>query len=164
MDKNFRTKDYVVNDYSNYALINFSKNEKDFERNGLIDCLNQLVFLKATFRELHEKHITFGNVRPYIDGTATYSLCDHINILKSSISSIMPLEKLERGKKYYLLGYVRKYGELNDRLGIELATNFDIFPIIRTDRLSQKYKSFVEEKCYKFPPDNWLRRKYKKPE
>lgn len=161
MEKKWNGKSYVVNDYENYALKHFSDNEKNYERDGLKDCLNQLVFVKATFREIHEKHITFGNVRPYVDGTATFSLCDHINILKSTLANVLPIEKLESGKKYYLLGYVRKYGELNDRYGIELATNFDIFPIIRTDKLSEKYKSFIEKNCYKFSPENWLRRKYK---
>ena len=56
MEKKWNGKSYVVNDYENYALKHFSDNEKNFERDGLKDCLNQLVFIKATFREIHEKH------------------------------------------------------------------------------------------------------------
>lgn len=159
--KTYNNKKYIVNDKTNnYALENLTTEKKHYIREGLSSCENQLIFVKSTFKEIHDNHITFGNIRPYVDGTATYILCNHVNILKRTVQKYINIHSLEKGKKYYIFGYVKKYGNENERYGIELAENIEVSPIFEIHKLTTKEINYSKEKAYKFNPNAWLRRKY----
>lgn len=68
---------------------------KNYYRNRLVNYQNQPVVLSGKFKKVHDKHITFTTIRPYIKGIKTFTLCDHINLSRTEVESVIDIKMLE---------------------------------------------------------------------
>ena len=121
---------------------------KNYMRVRLLSCTDRPVILSGIFRKIWDKHITFTSVRPYIQGIKTITICDHINLKRTDVESVINLNDLKQGKRYYIIGYCEKYPR-NDRMGVRLAVENTFVPIFEIG----DYKLFPKDAlaiCHRF--------------
>ena len=106
--------------------------QKNHFRAKFDESVGSLVILRARFRGLHRLHVTFGNVRPYIKGVNTLTVCNHITVFRPTLEKyINPHDLVDKGS-YYIIGYCEPYFKDPERIGIILAEDLDHAPILRS--------------------------------
>ena len=127
-----------------------NKEKKNYYRSKLLEC-KRPVIVSGKFVKIWNKHVTFITIRPFLAGNHALTICNHINIRKNDLESVINLDSLVKGHRYYLIGHCREYG--NGRMGINLAKEVEmpIFPMgdsykyLSKDVLSVCHNFSVEE-------------------
>ena len=139
-------------DFSNKEIID--KELKNYYRIKLLEYQERPVIVSGKFNKIWDKHITFTTIRPYIPGCHTVTICSHINLFRPDVEKVFDVTTFEKRKKYYIIGYCEPYGD--DRMGIRLATDCGIVPIIRPSELGMIPLDVACE-CYRFNTDEYIR-------
>lgn len=129
---------------------------KNYYRNRLVNYQNQPVVLSGKFKKVYDKHITFTTIRPYIKGIKTFTLCDHINLSRTEVESVIDIKMLEINRKYYIIAHCVPYRN-SERMGVRLATEYSFTPIIRAINENVIPKE-VFEVCQEFNADEYARK------
>ncbi len=127
---------------------------KDYVRNKLFACQDRPVILSAVYRKTWEKHVTFTSVKPYIPNTRVITICDHINLFRRDVESVLDLGTLNPGERYYIIGYCTPY-KFADRMGVQLAINegfCPIFGILEYNKMPPK----ITSRCHRFSIEEYL--------
>ncbi len=111
------------------------KIEKNYFRTELFELAKEAenVFFILTGKYKHtenQKWATFTTIRPYIPGQKTFTVCNHINIKRESVSRYLMLTEKMHNRKFYICAWITEYehyGEL--RAGVELADTKEQKPI-----------------------------------
>ena len=128
---------------------------KNYYRNQLINYQKQPVILSGKFKRIHDDHITFTTIRPYIRCVKTVTLCNHVNLYRPEVESVIDINTLEYNHKYYIIAHCLPYRD-SDRMGIRLATEYSFVPIVRA-----KNPDVIPEEafeiCQEFNADEYAR-------
>ena len=128
---------------------------KDYLRTKLYECTDRPVIVSGIFTFIHDKHVTFTSIQPYIPGIKCLTICDHINILRRDIEKVIDLNSLEYNARYYIIGYCKSYGI--DRMGINLAINYTHIPIFGIHEFSKMPKDIFSD-CHRFSIEDYIRK------
>lgn len=139
-----------------YATDIDDKYQKNYIRVQLEKYPGRPVILLGKFKMIHDKHITFTTIRPYIKGTHTITLCDHVNLFRPDVEPVIDIASLERNRKYYIIAYCTPYSK-SDRMGIKLATDVGFPPIIRAEGAHVIPKEAFEI-CQRFSSEDYVRK------
>lgn len=128
---------------------------KNYMRVKLCEPRHEPVILIGTFKKVWPKHVTFTTIRPYIKGVKTLTICNHINIKRTTLEKYIDLSTLVADKKYYIIGYCRQYSKENERMGVRLAENLQGPPILEIDDIRNIPKDTFE-KCHLFSIEDYI--------
>lgn len=129
------------------------KELKNYFRKKLSDCRNRPVILSGVYVKTWPQHVTFTTILPYIESVKAITVCDHINILRSDLERVYPLENLEVGKRYYIIGYCNVYGK--GRMGVKLLLEKGFCPIVDLTEFNKIPKDIIS-RCYRFSIEEYL--------
>lgn len=128
---------------------------KNYMRVKLLKCTVRPVILSGVFRKVWEKHVTFTSVKPYIQGIKTLDICDHINLFRPDLERYISLDTLEFGKRYYIIGYCKKYPN-SERMGVNLPKNVKYKPVFPICDFKRFPKDILAE-CHRFSIEEFIR-------
>ena len=83
--------------------------DKNYFRIYLKEVANRPVIVSGKFKRLHDNHLTFTTIRPYIKGIHTKTICNHLNILREECQKYLDVNGMIQNKKFYLVGYFKTY-------------------------------------------------------
>ena len=107
---------------------------KNYYRTKLKENMHKLLILHGKFKNISEYYVTFSTIRPYIKGVHTKTICNHLNININDVKKIIDLSELEYNRKYYMIGYVKKYNNI-DRYGFKLEMKLGYPPLFICDKI-----------------------------
>ncbi|MBU5336155.1 hypothetical protein [Intestinibacter bartlettii] len=136
------------------------KKYKNYFREELRKCQGRPVMLTGKFKCVWKKHVTFTTIRPYIQNCKTITICNHINLYKPDVEKVYDIDKLEKNRKYYIIGFCEEY-RTQDRIGIKLAIGFEFKPLIKASDLEQNILEDISSICYRFSIEEFLRESQK---
>lgn len=108
---------------------------KNYYRIKLKENKNKLIILSGKFKRIGKNYITFSTIRPYIKGFHTKTMCNHLNIDKNDVKKIINLSELKYNRKYYIIGHVEKYNNV-DRYGLKLEMKLNYPPLFICDKIT----------------------------
>lgn len=126
---------------------------KNYIREKLRKCGRRPIIVSGVFVKVWDQHVTFIAIQPYIEGVKAFTICDHINIFRRNLESVISLDSLVGGKRYYLIGYCNTYG--NGRFGIKLAKGLGFVPFFGIDEFEKMSKDIIS-KCYRFSIEEYI--------
>lgn len=132
---------------------------KNYIRQKLFQCQDRPVIISAVFKKIWEKHITFTSVKPFIANTRVISICDHINLYRPDVESVIDINTLTIGKRYYIVGYCEPY-RYDDRMGVRLVINHKYSTIFGINEFEKMSKDLLSE-CHRFSIEEYLSKKQK---
>lgn len=130
---------------------------KNYIRIRLCECQDRPVILIGTFKKVWDKHITFTTIRPYLQGTQTITICDHINLYRPDVEKALDISKLEKDRKYYIIGFCTPYPR-STRMGVKLATGYGFRAIFRIGEFA-KMPDTIFSVCHRFGIDEFISNK-----
>lgn len=151
-------------DYNNiHEQDTFLKNlyEKNYKRVELSKAGNRPMILRGKFKRAWDGYITFTNIRPYVPGIHTKTICNHINILKDDAKKQIDIASMERNRTYYLIGRCVEYSNESGRYGFKLAMDIFEHTLFIVDNAKEYLTKDVEDACYTFDKDEYVRDKYR---
>jgi hypothetical protein len=129
------------------------KELKNYFRKKLSDCGNRPVILSGVYVKTWPRHVTFTAILPYIESVKAITICDHINIRRSDLERVYPIDNLKVGRRYYLIGYCNTYGQ--GRMGVKLLLGKGFCPIFEIDEFEKMPKDIISL-CYRFSIEEYL--------
>lgn len=138
------------------------KLEKNFYRDLLKqlikDTEGRAIIVSAKYKHTNNlKWVTFTTVRPFIPDTRTSTLCNHINVERSSINTRLNLGEELHNRKFYIIGYPFIYLHYGvERGGLRLADDLGIPPIVFNQDF-YKIKENAINRCFEFDTNKYAR-------
>lgn len=156
----FRNNKLIKKGMISVATNYVDKELKNYYRIKLLECNERPVILTGKFERIWEKHVTFSEIRPYIEGLSSLTtVCDHINLLLTDVEKYIELDALKKNKRYYIIGYCAEYG--NGRIGVNLATNNSYTPIFLMDNTKRIPRDILST-CHRFSIEEYISRRQKR--
>ena len=146
--KLIKTKDILI------ANEPYDKELRDYFRVKLKEC-NRPIIISGVYVKTWEKHVTFTTIEPYIESVKSIVICDHINISRRDLESVIDLKQLVQGERYYIVGYCRPYG--NGRMGVNLYKENGITPIFGIHEFHEMSKDLISI-CHRFSIEDYMSR------
>jgi hypothetical protein len=133
--------------------------DKNYLRTKLLECQDRPVILIGKFVKVWKNHVTFITIRPYIPGVRTTTICNHVNLYRPDVETVMDINQLEKGRKYYIIGRCTQYPH-SFRMGIKLDLSIKPSPLVRlSDMLNMPTDLFSV--CHRFDLDEFKSNKNK---
>ena len=107
---------------------------KNYYRIKLKEKRQNLIILSGKFKRIGKYYVTFTTIRPYIKGSHTKTICNHLNLNINDVKEIVDLSELKYNRKYYMIGYAEKYNS-NDRYGFKLNMKLNYPPLFICDKI-----------------------------
>ena len=82
------------------------------------------------------------------------TICDHVNLFRRDVESVISIETLNPGKRYYIIGYCKPYKNAN-RMGIQLAIGEGFCPIFGIKEFDKMPVDIVS-RCHRFGIEEYL--------
>jgi hypothetical protein len=130
--------------------------DKNYFRVYLKEIAGEPVIVSGKFKMIHENHLTFTTIRPYIKGCHSKTICNHLNILRDECQKYLDVSRIIKNQKFYLIGYFRAYPSDPDRYGMVLSPSIFTPPIMNCEDF-MKIVDGIYNRCHKFDKEKWYR-------
>jgi hypothetical protein len=104
--------------------------DKNYIRKKLIECQDRPVILTGRFKKVWNKHVTFTNIRPFLPGNNSLTICNHINLYRPDVEKVYNIKDFEKDKRYFIIGRCEEYPH-SFRMGVCLDLTIKPSPLFR---------------------------------